>query len=116
MIVALLLLVQFPQERERGEGGWEREREKGEGGWERGGRKRGDGRERRGRERVASLLLVQFPQSETLGRAEEGLHRGAGAALSVYCHHRGSHLVQVQLGDVVEVGSEACSTTQTLLG
>ena len=82
----------------------------------------GEGRERerggggRGWRDFASLLLVQFPQSETLGRAEEGLHRGAGAALSVYCRHRGSHLVQVQLGNVVEVGSEACGATQTLLG
>ena len=60
--------------------------------------------------------LVESPESETLGRAEEHLDRCSGAALFVSGRDSGCHSVQVQGSNVVEVGRETGSATQTLLG
>ena len=60
--------------------------------------------------------MIQSPQSEALGGAEEGLNRGSGAALFVYRHDSGSHSVEVQRSYVVEVGGETGGATEALLG
>ena len=69
---------------------------------------------KRGREGRRSL--IQSPESEALGRAEEGLHRGSGTSVLVNCSDCGCHTVQIQLSNVVEVGRETGSATETLLG
>lgn len=59
--------------------------------------------------------LVESPESEALGRAEEHLDRGSGAALFVSGRDSGCYSVQVQGSDIVEVGRETGPATQTLL-
>ena len=60
--------------------------------------------------------MVQSPQSEALGGAQEGLNGGSSAALLVYGRDRGGHSVQVKGSYVVEVGRETGCATETLLG
>ena len=60
--------------------------------------------------------LVESPKSETFGGAEEYFDGGSSAPVFVNGGDGSRHSVEVEGSDVLEVGRETGSATETLLG